>query len=353
MNPFMHWLVLTGILLGLFSSEVLPAPAAKKGGKISFHLHNTLIGPSHSAVLSVVFNKHDSRQLITGLANGTILIWDITSNQVVVSFKAHDRPVTTLGISTEGLLISGSREEKYALKLWRIPEGVPLLSLAVSQISSSSLSEEGHIVAAGSWNNDVTLYNLPEGQPFYTLKGKRKQFFNLLKSGQGHHNSVQAVAISADGTQLATGGFDQQVRLWELSNGQPLLPNKEKPSWGKHEDWVLAVAFSPQGQLLASSSYDRTLKSWNLKSGEVKSVQAHAQAISCLAFHPTLNLLVSGSFDNTIELWESTQLGSLGSLTGHSDYINAVDFNADGSLLASASGDGTVKLWKQDDQDRP
>jgi len=342
--------VLMALLLGLFSSQVFSTSSTKKTGKINFHLHNTLTGPSLSPVLSVAFNKYDPKQLITGLANGNILIWDISSKQVVVSLQAHEKPVTTLGMSTEGILISGSREEQYALKLWRIPEGIPLLSLVASQISSLSLSAKGDILAAGSWNNDVNLYSLPEGHSLYTLQGKRKQFFNLLRSGEGHQNSVQSLAISPDATQLATGSFDQQVRLWELNTGQLLFPNEDKPLWGKHEDWVLAVAFSPQGEYLASSSYDRTLKLWDLKSGDVKTVQAHAQAITCLAFHPTLHLLVSGSFDNTIELWESTQLGSLGTLKGHSDYVNALTFNSDGSILASGSGDGTVKLWKQHEQ---
>ncbi|TJZ97107.1 WD40 repeat domain-containing protein [Actinacidiphila oryziradicis] len=31
---------------------------------------------------------------------------------------------------------------------------------------------------------------------------------------RGHTESVQAIAFSADGTQLVTGGIDRSVRVW-------------------------------------------------------------------------------------------------------------------------------------------
>ena len=75
----------------------------------------------------------------------------------------------------------------------------------------------------------------------------------------GHTNPVHGVAFSPDGQTLASGSWDNTVRLWRVSDGI-LLRTLEG-----HTDPVLSVAFSPDGQTLASGSRDKTVRLW--KSG--------------------------------------------------------------------------------------
>lgn len=76
----------------------------------------------------------------------------------------------------------------------------------------------------------------------------------------GHSQAVNSLSISPDGRLVASGSYDQTVRLWCLGSG------KELKKINGHTSGVLSVAFSPDGKLLASGSLDKTIRIWNLES---------------------------------------------------------------------------------------
>ena len=73
-----------------------------------------------------------------------------------------------------------------------------------------------------------------------------------------HPAPVYSVAFSPDGQILASGSYDNTVRLWRVSDGTLLR------ILVGHTNLVLSVAFSPDGQTLASGSWDRTVRLWKL-----------------------------------------------------------------------------------------
>src|ERR1044072_1332961 len=75
---------------------------------------------------------------------------------------------------------------------------------------------------------------------------------------KGHTDLVHSVAVSPDGKQLATAGFDSTVKLWEIATG------KNTATLTGHTGPVYCVAYRPDGKALASSSADKTIRLWNL-----------------------------------------------------------------------------------------
>ncbi len=64
------------------------------------------------------------------------------------------------------------------------------------------------------------------------------------------------------------------------------------------------MAFSPDSQTLASGSWDQTIKLWNLANGqELRTLSGHTNAVPSVAFSHDGHTLASGSDDETIKIW--------------------------------------------------
>ncbi len=205
--------------------------------------------------------------------------------------------------------------------------GQCVFSETFSSIFSVAFSPDGHLLAAGSVNGEVRVWQVVGYRQFLALSG--------------HQGWVWSVAFSPDGTLLASGGEDRIVRICEVGTGQCLT------TLHGHTDWIRSVAFSPDGSLLASSSDDGTIKVWEVRTGEcLTTLQGHAGRVWSVAFSPDGARLASGSHDKTLRLWEVRTGQCLTTLQGHTDGVRSVAFSPDGTLLASGSNDWTVRLWE-------
>jgi ribosome assembly protein 4 len=162
----------------------------------------------------------------------------------------------------------------------------------------------------------------------------------------GHSEAILSSSFSADGRLLATGSGDHCVRLWDVMTETPRATLKA------HRDWVLCVAWSPCGRFLASGGKDGRVALWAAAEPAypLKVIEAHKKWVNALAWQPyhlagpAGSRLASASKDGTIRLWERATGRSAGTLCGHTDSVSCLRWGGDG-LLYSGSHDRTVKVW--------
>ncbi|KAF7502642.1 hypothetical protein GJ744_005417 [Endocarpon pusillum] len=120
-----------------------------------------------------------------------------------------------------------------------------------------------------------------------------------LQTLEGHSDWVTSVAFSPNGQLLASGSDDKTIKLWDPTTGELRQTLKG------HNGCVQSVTFSPNSRLLASSSDDRTIKLWDPITDELcQTLKGHNGRAQSVAFSPNGQLLASSSIDKTIKLWD-------------------------------------------------
>ena len=241
--------------------------------------------------------------------------------------EGHTDLVQSVAFSSDGQLLASGSDDN-TIQLWDPVTGALQQTLKghTDYIRSVAFSPDSQLLASGSSDKTVQLWDPATGTPQKML--------------EGHTGSVQSVAFSPDNQLLASGSDDKTVQLWDPATGTP------KQTLKGHTDWVRSVAFSPNGQLLASGSSDKRVWLWNLATGTPqKMLEGHTGSVRSVAFSPDGQLLASGSDDNTIQLWDPATGAFQQILKGHTGPVYSVVFSPDGQLLASGSSDKTIQLW--------
>ena len=114
--------------------------------------------------------------------------------------------------------------------------------------------------------------------------------------------------------------------------------------------WVTSVAYSPDGDAVATGNFDERVRLWDVATGKLLNIlTGHTYLVWDVAYSPDGSRLVSGSFDETVRLWDATTGELLNTLTGHRDDVFSVSYSPGGDAVASASRDQNDTSLGRDD----
>lgn len=162
----------------------------------------------------------------------------------------------------------------------------------------------------------------------------------LVKRPGGVAKGRVAYSVAVHGDRFVVGFGDGG---WDLRRlGEPVPTATFEP----HRRAPGSVAISADGTLVASASDDGLGRIAEAATGVTRAtLRGHVGRVYAVAFSPDGTRVATGGDDGTIRVHDSVTGDELLVLRGHKAYVFALQFSPDGATIASASGDNTARLW--------
>jgi len=285
---------------------------------------------SHASNINQVAYSPDRTRIATASSDGTVRLWESSSGELLhAPFTDHGGRVLSVAFHPNGrVLATGGFDRRiflYDLRNDR-PIGEPLVGHS-NWVRSLYFSPQGDMLYSGTTGGGIIRWNLADHLSF-----------------DGHTDRVRSVALSPDGTLVATAGIDKRSLLWDARTGANLaelsLP---------HERAIIQVAFSPDGMKLATVDAGNMAVIW-----DVARRMPHREPIVLpgetvligLAFSPDSRYVATGDFQGTVTILDADSGKLLCSKKGtHEGWALTLAFAPDGNSLASGGTDGAIRLW--------
>ena len=305
------------------------------------------IAALHRQPMHRIAFSRDGRWLAIGSEDGATRVYDAVSGRPLESYTARAGAIRGVAFLPEGQLLAAAAGQVDVWELlpeWTLsttlgppPEAGVVVdsSSLVDRVLSLDFDPDGRLLASGggepSRSGEVKIWNVAEG----TL---------ALDLPEAHSDTVFCVRFSPDGAYLASAAADKFVRVFTVSDGQPLR------SFEGHTHHVLGVAWQRDAKLLASSGADQVLKIWNFQSGEQqRTIAGFGKEVTAVVFAGREGETVAASGDATVRRHQTGDGKQIRTYGGGTDFMHTVAATPDGQMVAAGGQDSVLRIWNAGD----
>jgi len=278
---------------------------------------------AHKSDLWEIEFTADGSKFATASSDGRVRVWDTSTQKLVAE------PFAGSALDVRGVLLDGDAV------LAGDEKGRLLVTSLVGRARPTSFTPLGAQIVDASLASG-TLATLGNDQQMQVWSRGGEPTALVIEE---HTKGAYALASSPDGTRIATGDGDGNVRVFSAATGK-----RELGPIRLHEGTVWGLAFSKNGTQLASGGEDGDVQVIDAETGEqLASPPRSRDAVSSVLFVD--DRLLAGGVDGVVGIWEGKTLE--GQLGAHGAGVTAMALSP-GGVLAVADRQGGVALWDVD-----
>ena len=264
------------------------------------------------------------RRLFCAGNKGHLFVWTWPEIQPVAEAALHDRNITALAISRNGLyLVTGTVAG--TVTLTPVDLGHPGVTLCQETSAVTSLCFHEELVAVSFASGNCCLFGPGLPEPIFW---------------RAHAGSAYCLEFHPSGEWLVSCGQDGMIRVWDTLSREQLRELKG------HAKSVTSVRFSPDGTCLLSASNDLSVKMWDLLRGQVvRDLRGHTSVVFDARFTCLANHVISLSGDNQLRGFSLDSARLVHSHEGCNETFRNLVVDPDSPLAATVTEDGRISVW--------
>jgi len=230
----------------------------------------------------------DGQRILTVNTVGEIRLRDASNGGVLTELATKLKDVRSAAWSTDERRVALANLSETTLFAFPSGERIAVLHGHVGRVLALRFSPDSRLIATGSLDASVRLWNAADGAPIRALRA--------------HSAPIRSLAFDTTGRRLATGGDDKKVFIWDVSSGTRLLEIND------FNNSVFAIAFSADGDKLATASRDKRLMIWSARDGRplLPIHEATSSNINSVHFTRDGNLLLTSDVGGVVAVWDVT-----------------------------------------------
>ena len=340
-NRTRFWIDLLGAFLPQANERLVVEFSFPDGETLGFALptsHSlTIVGGSlsgHDLQVVALAVSPDSRLLATASSDRSVIIWDMSTQDILHEFITHNSRVCALAFSPDSLRLAFTNQNT-SVTICDVVTGNFVASLVThtGTVNTCAWSPDGGRLVTGGDDSMAYVWDAVTYQQLYSLAG------HFESTGITH------ASFSPDGAWLILDGSQQPCQVWKFGSQSSSIHSQ----LGFHPILTAIAVFDPTGRVVVTAE-GHGAAVWDVETGEQRSaLLGHTDIVTSLSFSPEGTRLLSASYDATVRIWDPLTGVCHRTLQGHSGAVFKACFSPSGTHIASASEDKTVRLWRVSD----